>query len=147
MAKTLNHYTFFVQLNADGNFKSGWVEDDYKVEDDSGPDRNKINLDKDDVTEIVASLKALHDDKLGPNFKPLDRKQLLLGLAELGKRKSDVDAVIAAIPEGIDQIKAEVWWNESAKFHRTHPLISQVGAALSLTDEQMTTAWLTAQEL
>ena len=68
-----------------------------------------------------------------------------LGLAE------GLDAAVAAMPEATDEqrrtkIGAKVLLRSSQEFHRNHPMVAALAAALKLSDAQLDAAWLQAAQ-
>lgn len=69
-----------------------------------------------------------------------------LGLAE------GLDAAVAAMPEATDEqrrtkIGAKVLLRSAQEFHRNHPMVAALAAALQLTDAQLDAAWLQAAQV
>lgn len=79
-----------------------------------------------------------------PKLPPLTARQLRLGLIAAGISLASVEAAIADIEDEADREIARVEWEYASQFERDHPLIGQVGVALSLTPEQIDAAWLAA---
>lgn len=72
---------------------------------------------------------------------PLSARQLRLGLVSNGISTAQVQTTLEAMVAGPDKEKALIEWEYATTFNRTHPLISTVGAALGLTDEQIDAMW------
>lgn len=79
--------------------------------------------------------------------RPLTSRQLRLGLVLNGISLSSVEAAIDAIEDETDREVARIEWEYATTFERTHPLVTQVGAALGLTPEQIDNMWAEAVKL
>lgn len=83
---------------------------------------------------------------LMPVIYPTDFARLLEGLVTDdypdGVLPSDVEAIIAAIPDKKMRELARWDFNRATEFERINPLINQIGNALGLTPEQIDTAWM-----
>ncbi|OAP35812.1 hypothetical protein AU381_16635 [Sinorhizobium glycinis] len=86
-------------------------------------------------------------EQLRASMPPLTARQLRLGLLEGGISPSQVSAAIVAMPTGADKDRAQIEWEYAVTVGRTHPLISNIGAALGLTDEQIDAMWGAAARL
>lgn len=69
-----------------------------------------------------------------------------LGLAD------GMDAAVAAMPEATDEdrrtkIAAKVLLRSAQTFHRDHPMVAALAAALKLSDAQLDAAWLQAAQV
>ena len=89
----------------------------------------------------------LTPEELRAKMPPLTARQFRLGLVAGGKSPAQVDTAIAAMPEGADKETAKIEWEYATTFKRTHPLITTLGAALSLTPENIDTLWNNAVSL
>jgi len=78
---------------------------------------------------------------------PLTRRQLRLGLLANGITTAQVEAAIAAIPNEIERETAQIEWADASQYERTHPLVDQIGAAMSLSSEQIDAMWMAAAAL
>ncbi len=78
---------------------------------------------------------------------PLTARQLRLGLISNGITLAMVRANIDAIADPLERETAQVEWDYATQFVRTHPLIVQIAADLSLTPEQVDTMWQAASSL
>lgn len=86
-------------------------------------------------------------DPVDPTPQNLTARQLRLGLITNGISTSTVDAAIAAIEDATEREIAQTEWEYASTFERTHPLITKVGLALGLTEEQIDAMWLSAATL
>ncbi|ASY63618.1 hypothetical protein SJ05684_c21770 [Sinorhizobium sojae CCBAU 05684] len=77
----------------------------------------------------------------------LTARQLRLGLVSGGFSIVQVDAAIAAMPDGVEKENAKIEWEYATTFKRTHALIGSIGAALGLTEDQIDTMWNAAASL
>ena len=82
-----------------------------------------------------------------PALPVLTRRQLRLGLLANGITTAQVEAVIAAIPDEIDRETAQIEWADASQYERTHPLVDQIGVAMSLTPAQIDNMWTAASSL
>lgn len=86
-------------------------------------------------------------EEIRAEMPSITARQLRLGLVGNGFSMSQVSAVIDAMPEGADKETARIEWEYATTFERTHPLIATVGAALSISEEQIDTMWTAAASL
>lgn len=86
-------------------------------------------------------------EELRASMQDLTARQFRLGLQNAGLTPAQVTATIDALPAGIDKETAKVEWEYATTFHRMHPLIATVGAALGLNDDQIDAMWRSAQNL
>lgn len=77
----------------------------------------------------------------------LTRRQLRLGLLANGITTAQVEAVSAAMPTEVDREMAQIEWADASQYERAHPLVDQIGAAMSLTPEQIDAMWMAAAAL
>lgn len=80
-------------------------------------------------------------------FPVLTRRQIRLALIGIGITAEHVDAVIAQIPDAADREQAKIFWEDTNQFHRNHPLIAQIAAALSIDAPQLDASWANAVTL
>lgn len=83
-------------------------------------------------------------EDLRASLPPLTARQLRLGLVNAGISLASVQAVIDAMPEGLDKDKAAIEWDYATTFDRLHPLIVSIGSALGLSPETIDTMWSSA---
>ncbi len=67
---------------------------------------------------------------------PISKRQLRLTLVRNGISLSDLDAAIIAMGD-----EAVIEWQDASEYRRLHPLLNQVAAHLSLTQEQVDAMW------
>ena len=80
-------------------------------------------------------------EDLRASMPPLSARQLRLGLVSNGIALASVQAAVDAISDPTERELAQVEWEYATSFERVHPLISQIGAALNLTPEEIDTMW------
>lgn len=104
---------------------------------------------KDAEIESLKSQVQQLQNQLNPpvQYKPLTAVQIRIGLLTNGIKESDVDSVIAGMPEGPEKDAAKIKWEKSDEYHRDNPLIEQIGTALGLSEEQIDTMWKEAESL
>ncbi|WEX89540.1 hypothetical protein PZN02_003043 [Sinorhizobium garamanticum] len=78
------------------------------------------------------------------SMSTLTARQLRLGLLGAGISPSQVDPAINALPRGQAKDSALIEWEYARTFDRMHPLVSTIGAALGLTDDQIDLMWSAA---
>lgn len=101
-----------------------------------------------EIASLQAQITSLQNQLNPPvQYKPLSAVQIRMGLLTNGIKESDVDTVIAAMPEGEEKDAAKIKWEKSDEYHRDNPLIEQIGTALGLSEEQINTMWKAAEEL
>lgn len=69
------------------------------------------------------------------------KRQLRLTLVRNGISLSQVEATIAAMPEGLAKQEAEIEWQDASEFGRQHPTLLLVAAALGLSPERVDEMW------
>ncbi len=74
-------------------------------------------------------------------FPELTRRQIRLALLALGVTATMVDAVISQIPDAGQREAAMIYWQDTDKYSRKHPLVVQIAAALSISESQLDTSW------
>lgn len=72
---------------------------------------------------------------------PITRRQLRLTLVRSGISLESVEAMIEAMPDGLEKSEALIEWEDAATFERMHPTLIQIGASLGLTPEQVDDLW------
>lgn len=95
---------------------------------------------------------ALNEWVLNPAFEPtpeekrelmpvITKRQLRLTLVRNGISLAQVEAAIAAMPEGLPKQEAEIEWADASEFRRLHPTLLLVAQALNLSEEQVDAMW------
>ena len=70
-------------------------------------------------------------------------KQQLLLEGKLGQ----VQEVIDSIPYETERMMAQLYWDESTEFERSHPTLVELGAALGLTEAELDMMFINASKL
>ena len=70
-------------------------------------------------------------------------KQQLLLEGKLGQ----VQEVIDSIPDETERIMAQLYWDESTEFERSHPTLVELGTALGLTEAELDMMFINASKL
>lgn len=83
-------------------------------------------------------------EEVRASMPPLTARQFRLGLVGNGISLDSVQEAINSIPSETDRAVAQVEWEFATSFVRTHPLISQIGAELSLSPEAIDAMWMAA---
>lgn len=78
-------------------------------------------------------------------FEVMTPVALRLRMLAAGIRSADVLAVINAIADDTERERAMTFWDYSLEYHRSHPLIAQIGGALGLTPAQIDALWTAPQ--
>lgn len=86
-------------------------------------------------------------EEIRANMPALAARQMRLGLVGAGVSPNEVTAALEGLPDGREKEAAMIEWEYATSYHRTHPLVATVGAALDLTDEQIDAMWTAALEL
>lgn len=95
---------------------------------------------------------ALNEWVPNPAFEPtpeekrelmpvITKRQLRLTLVRNGISLGQVEAAIAAMPEGLQKQEAEIEWADASEFRRLHPTLLLVAQALNLSEEQVDAMW------
>jgi hypothetical protein len=74
-------------------------------------------------------------------MSPLTRRQLWLGLIDSSLMPSAAQAVIDAMPPGVDKEKFNVNWNEKDRFGRLDPTVLAMLPILGVTPEEADLIW------
>ncbi|RVT97889.1 hypothetical protein EOD42_08855 [Rhodovarius crocodyli] len=77
---------------------------------------------------------------------PLTRRQLRLWLLGRGISTADIEAAIAALPEG-EREAAMIEWQDSSEYRRDHPLLVRLAGDLGLTEAELDAGWAQAVAL
>mgnify|MGYP000163802474 CR=1 FL=1 len=65
-------------------------------------------------------------------------------LSRAGISEDDVEAVIAAMPEGQSKVETRAWWRRSNAVQRQHPAVLALAPALGLSDAQLDALFIAA---
>lgn len=101
---------------------------------------------------VVTTWATTPDDFVLPDLSgliptpTLTKRQLRLGLLDLGVTVQQVSALIDQMPEPA-QSRARIEWEDASTYQRSHPLVAQIATALSITEETLNAAWSAAAEL
>ncbi len=74
--------------------------------------------------------------ELRAQMPPITKRQLRLILVRNGISLTDLDTAILAMGD-----EAIIEWQDASEYRRLHPLLNQVAAHLSLTQEQVDAMW------
>lgn len=80
-------------------------------------------------------------EEMRERMPPITKRQLRLTLVRNGISLAQVEASIAAMPEGLEKQEAEIEWQDASEFTRLHPTLLVVAEALSLAPEQIDAMW------
>lgn len=97
-----------------------------------------INEDNVTKTYTVTNLTIEEQRAIMP---PISKRQLRLTLVRNGFSLSALDDAIAGMGD-----EAVIEWQDASEYRRLHPLLNQVAAHLSLTQEQVDAMWQEALE-
>lgn len=86
-------------------------------------------------------------DEVRAVMPALTPRQLRLGLVNGGYSISGVRSEIDGIADPVVREKAQIEWEFASSYARLHPLIGQIGAALSISDTQIDDMWAAAAAL
>jgi len=138
----------------------GWYEVEAVIDYGFGPETCPYSLAPDDPHGLAPEIRAAVEQWIADGkpvaqavpppetpLPPLTARQLRLGLVKNGISLAAVESAIENIPDPVDRETAKIEWEYAATFLRDHPLISQIGAALSLTDDQIDSMWTAALAL
>ena len=85
---------------------------------------------------LVVEEVPLTPEELRAQMPPISKRQLRLTLSRNGISLSELDAAILAMGD-----EAVIEWQDASEYRRLHPLLNQVAAHLSLTQEQVDAMW------
>lgn len=133
------------------NAYAGWVKDDYSLQPilpaepiPEGKEIAEVNVvanNGDWYFEYV--LQDIHvptPEELREQMPPISKRQLRLTLVRNGISLADLDAAIETMGD-----EAIIEWQDASEYRRLHPLLNQVAAHLSLSQEQVDGMWQQAQ--
>ena len=95
--------------------------------------------------EITAALAAADLANKRSQLKTITARQLRLWLHGAGLLEA-IPTLIAAMPEP-QRTTAQIEWEFSSDYERTHPLVIQLGTALGMTSADLDLAWRHASRL
>ena len=109
------------------------------------------NTDYEAIMALVAAGQLTIQDApppAAPAMPSITARQLRLALLGLGLTGAQVEAQIATMP-GTDTTReaARIEWEYATSYQRDHQLVVMLGAALNLTEAQITNAWMEAATL
>lgn len=84
---------------------------------------------------------VLTPEELRELMPPISKRQLRLTLVRNSISLEDLDAAILSMGD-----EAIIEWQDASEYRRLHPLLNQVAAYLSLTQEQIDAMWQEAIE-
>ncbi|EIP96884.1 hypothetical protein OpiT1DRAFT_01311 [Opitutaceae bacterium TAV1] len=105
--------------------------------------------DPENTAGVLASAQAALADPIEPPSPvpaSVTKRQLRQWLITHGKLAA-VETAISAIPDATQRAVAQNWWDTADYYERAHPLISQVGEALDMTDAEIDDAFREAATL
>ena len=109
------------------------------------------NTDYDTIMALVAAGQLTIQDApapAAPAMPTITARQLRLALLGLGLTGAQVEAQIAAMPgTPTTREAARIEWEYATSYQRDHQLVVMLGAALNLTEAQITSAWMEAATL
>jgi len=86
-------------------------------------------------------VRALSPEELRAQMPSITKSQLRLTLVRNGISLEIVEAIIAAMPDGLEKQEAQIEWQDASEFNRMHPTLLMVGVALNLAFEQVDVMW------
>lgn len=110
----------------------------------SAEELTEIGLEE--YTPIVPETNA-PEPSTDPKDYSLTRRQLRLGLLDLGITDDDVVAQIEAIPDETAKATALIEWQDAQNYDFEHPLVVSLITAIGLDGISVSAAWLAAKEL
>lgn len=112
----------------------------------------QIKAVRQEVTESnateIAALQAQIDQLQGqPPAGSVTQRQFRLALLGLGVKASEIDAIIAKIPEATAQEAARIEWEWASVIDRNNPLVASMAQAMDKTDEDIDQLFAAARGL
>lgn len=89
--------------------------------------------------EVLAATPATEKSML-----PVTKRQLRLTLVREGISLTSVEALIAAMPDGLPKEEAQIEWDDAQTFDRDHPTLLLIAQALGLSSAKVDEMWLKA---
>ena len=77
-------------------------------------------------------------------LSPVTRRQLRLTLVREGIALASVEALIEAMPDGLEKEEAKIEWADAQTFNRDHPTLLLIAQALELSSERVDEMWVKA---
>ncbi|KQZ96846.1 hypothetical protein ASD74_06210 [Rhizobium sp. Root564] len=77
-------------------------------------------------------------------LSPVTRRQLRLTLVREGIALAGVEALIEAMPEGLQKEEAKIEWADAQSFNRNHPTLLLIAQALALSPAKVDEMWVKA---
>lgn len=71
----------------------------------------------------------------------------VIAMSRAGITEAQIDALIAAMPEGQTKTETGIWWRQSNEVQRDHPAVALLGGALGLTSAQIDDLFTVANSL
>ncbi len=100
-----------------------------------------------EVERLQAELEAIRNPTDQQGFPILTAVQLRLGILGAGISLADIDAAIAAIPDQLQRVRVETYWQYATQFERSHPLMAGMIQFIGLTTEQADAIWRAAGDI
>ena len=82
-----------------------------------------------------------------PAVKPLTRRQFRLALVANGYNLSDIEALIAQIPDPIQRQFTQIEWQDANTFERHNPSLLLMASMLEISSDQLNQMWAQALAL
>lgn len=83
-------------------------------------------------------------DPVPRELTPVTRRQLRLTLVRNGISLGGVEAMITAMPDGMQKDEALIEWEDAQTFERHHPTLLLIAQGLELTPAKVDKMWLEA---
>lgn len=90
---------------------------------------------------------AVPEPSNDPRDYTLTRRQLRLGLLDLGVTDENIIALINDISDPKERARALIEWQDAQKYDFEHPLVVSLIAGIGLSANQASAAWLAARDL
>lgn len=100
-----------------------------------------------EAERLQAELDAIRNPTDAQGFPILTAVQLRLGILGAGISLADIDAAIAAIPDQLQRVRVETYWQYATQFERSHPLLAGMIGFIGLSNEQADAIWRSAGEI
>lgn len=96
------------------------------------------------VASLQAELEAIKNPTDTQGFPVLSAVQLRLGIVGAGMSLDEIDAAIAGIPDTVQRVTVQTYWQYATQFERSHPLVAGMVSLLGLTDAEADAIWRAA---